>query len=105
MIYCFWQEVQKRPTVEQSIKVMWPHNFLVIISVLRSKYVLQEPETGKAFRHGSTPVSTVLRKSVTLFIINIFNGEKSFQVARLHLRRMELDNILSERLRNPGKDT
>ena len=35
----------------------------------------------------------------------IFNKEKSFQVARLHLGRMGLAKILSEWLRNPGKGT
>ena len=36
---------------------------------------------------------------------NRYIKEKTFQVARLHPRRMELANILSERLRNPGKGT
>ena len=44
-------------------------------------------------RHGSTPVSTVLQKSVTFFILNIFLIIKNtFQV-----------EILSEWLGNPGK--
>ena len=76
-------------------------------------------------RRGSTTVSTVLRKSVRFFITNIFLIIKSFpswnlapyptynveidlyeiirRFARLHPRRTELANILSEWLRNPGK--
>ena len=40
-----------------------------------------------------------------IFHYKQFYKENSFQVARLHLRRMELANILSERLRNPWKET
>ena len=44
----------------------------------------------------------VLRKSVRFFIKKYFILENGRSVERLHPRRMELANILSEWLRNPG---
>ena len=61
----------------------------------------------------STPVSTVLRESVRFFIINIFSIKKASklksrdeiirQFSSLHLRRMELANILSHMIQKPRK--
>ena len=61
--------------------------------------------------HRSTLVSTMLRESVRFFIINIFFIKKTFQVEierrnnplmeNLHLRRMELVNILSLMTQKP----
>ena len=47
-------------------------------------------------RRGSIPVSTVLWKTVRFYIIDKFFRAKTFQVARLFRRRMELANILNE---------
>ena len=49
--------------------------------------------------HHSTEIVQIFDKRY------IFNKEKTFQVARLHPRRMELANILSEWLRDPEKGT
>ena len=57
-------------------------------------------------RRGSIPVSTVLRKSVRFFIINIFLV-KNFKLSKLISRKWfgQSVNISSEWLRNPGKRT
>ena len=58
------------------------------------------------FRRGSIPVSTVLRKSVRFFIINIFLV-KNFKLSKLISGKWfgQSVNIPSEWLRNPGKGT
>ena len=57
-------------------------------------------------RRGSIPVSTVLRKSVRFFIINIFLI-KNFKISKLISGKWfgQPVNIPSEWLRNPGKGT
>ena len=78
----------------------------VYLTILHALTVSNESEKAR-----STPVSTVLRKSVTSFIINIFLIQKTLsklksgkwcghffflQFLRLRSRRMELANIASE---------
>ena len=67
---------------------------------------------GYTSRRGPRPVSNVLRKSVRFFIINIFLIKKLSRLKSgkwigqiLYPRRIELANIPSEWLRNPGKGT
>ena len=73
-------------------------------SMNNSKYCSWKRQSARS-RHWSTPVSTVLRKSVRFLVIDIFLKRKTFQVARLHPRRMEQTNVLFEWLSNPGKGT
>ena len=79
----------------------------VYLTILHALTVSNESEKAR-----STPVSTVLRKSVASFIINIFLIQKTLsklksgkwcghfffflQFLRLRSRRMELANIASE---------
>ena len=81
-------------------------SFFTFISLFFANRNDFDPDKFCTLRRGSTPVSTVLRKSVRFFLNRyIFNKEKTFQVARLYPRWMELANILSEWLGNPRKET
>ena len=85
------------------------HQSLIVRSrsMLVHVYSLLHDECNTAgSRRGSIPVSTVLRKSVRFFIINIFLV-KNFKLSKLISGKWfgQSVNIPSEWLRNPGKGT
>ena len=63
-------------------------------------------EVMDAVRRGSTPVSTVLRKSVRFFTINIFNNKITIiELSKLKSGQMFSFSNFRALDRNPGKGT